>query len=130
MIMASSNDLPQTSGATQPACRIQPAIAFPANANPLPPFAISTASSAEFLEPMHIAEGTHGYLQLYFSEASGTTHGPLHFAQDERREQNQHWLEEQTFRARCVDEDTNEWLAHLKLSSRRAAARSSRNATA
>ena len=40
----------------------------------------------------------------------------MHFAPDERVEQIQHWLEEQTFRSRCVDEDTNEWLAHATLS--------------
>ena len=57
-----------------------------------------------------------GNLSLYFSELCGDVHGPLHFAPDERVEQILHWLEEQTFRAHCVDEDTNEWLAHATLS--------------
>ena len=56
------------------------------------------------------------YLTLYFSEVSGDMHGPLHFAPDERVEQIQQWLEEETFRSRCVDEETNDWLAHAEIS--------------
>ena len=86
--MSSSNDLPQSSGATQPACRI--AMDFSPVANPLPSFAISTVSSAEYVDPMFIAAGTDGYLTSFFSEAGGFIHGPLVFAQDERIEQIQH----------------------------------------
>ena len=35
---------------------------------------------------------------------------------NERVEQIQQWLEEETFRSRCVDEETNEWLAHVEIS--------------
>ena len=111
--MASPNDLSQTSGATQPAVCTQPAIAFAAAANPLGACVISTDSSANFMQPMHKADG---YLKLYFSELCGDVHGPLHFAPDERVEQIQQWLEEETFRSRCVDEDKLEWLAHVEIS--------------
>ena len=103
--MASSHDLPQPSGATQPACRI--AMDFSTGANPLASFAMSTVSSAEYVDPMSIAAGTDGYLTLFFSDAGGMIYGPLVFAQDERIEQIQHWLE---------DEERNDWLAHAKLS--------------
>ena len=55
-------------------------------------------------------------MTLYFSEVTGVIHGPMHFAQDERAEQIQQWLEEETFRSRCVDEETNAWLAHVEIS--------------
>ena len=35
---------------------------------------------------------------------------------DERVEQIQQWLEEDTFGSRCVDEETNDWLAHVEIS--------------
>ena len=56
------------------------------------------------------------FLALYFSEVSGDIHGPLHFAPDEPVEQIQHRLEAETSRSRCVDEETNEWLAHVEIS--------------
>ena len=31
-------------------------------------------------------------------------------------EETQQWLEEETFHSRCVDEETNEWLAHVEIS--------------
>ena len=55
-------------------------------------------------------------MTLYFSEVSGKIHGPMHFAPDERVERIQQWLDEETFGSRCVDEDTNEWLAHVEIS--------------
>ena len=55
---------------------------------------------------------------MYFSEVSGEVHGPMLCAADERVEQIQQWLEEDTFRSRCVDEETNEWLAHVEISTR------------
>ena len=62
------------------------------------------------------AEDSRRYFTLYFSEVTGEIHGPMHFAADERVEQIQQWLEEETFRSRCVDEETNEWLAHAEIS--------------
>ena len=56
------------------------------------------------------------YLTLYFSEVTGEIHGPMHFAPDERVEQIQQWLETYTFRSRCVDEETNDWLVHAEIS--------------
>ena len=61
-------------------------------------------------------EGSRRYLTLYFSQVTGEIHGPMHFAPDERVEQIQHWLEHDTFRSRCVDEETNECLAHAQIS--------------
>ena len=94
--MASPNVLPQTGGAPQPAPSTQPTE----------------------LHPWRPAswEGSHRYLTLYFSEVNGDIHGPMYFAPDERVEQIQQWLEEETFRSRCVDEETNEWLAHAEIS--------------
>ena len=43
-------------------------------------------------------------------------HGPMHFRPDESVEVIQQWLDEETFRSRCVDEETNEWLAHAEIS--------------
>ena len=44
-------------------------------------------------------------------------HGPMFFAQDLRVEQIQQWLEEETFYSRCkFDEETNQWLARVKIS--------------
>ena len=56
------------------------------------------------------------YLRLYFSEVSGEVHGPMLWAAHERVEQIQQWLEEEMFRFLCVDEETNQWLAHVELS--------------
>ena len=43
-------------------------------------------------------------------------HGPLFFAPDQRVEQIHQWLEEETFYSRCkFDEDTNQWLARVKI---------------
>ena len=60
----------------------------------------------------------HGrrYLRLYFSEVSGEVHGPMLWAPNARVEQIQQWLEEETFESRCVDEETNDWLAHVEIS--------------
>ena len=82
------------------------------------------------VDPRHLARGlTEGhnsipqytrsrprYLTLYFSEVTGEVHGALYIAPDERVEQIQQWLEEETFGSRCVDEETNEWLAHVEIS--------------
>ena len=43
-------------------------------------------------------------------------HGPMYFRPDEPVEVIQQWLDEETFRSRCVDEETNEWLAHAEIS--------------
>ena len=43
-------------------------------------------------------------------------HGPIHFSSHESVEVIQQWLDEETFRSRCVDEETNEWLAHAEIS--------------
>ena len=43
-------------------------------------------------------------------------HGPMHFRPDESVEVIQQWLDGETFRSRCVDEVTNEWLAHAEIS--------------
>ena len=40
----------------------------------------------------------------------------MHFKPDERIEKIQQWLEEDTFRSRCVDEETHDWLAHVEIS--------------
>ena len=40
----------------------------------------------------------------------------MHFRPDEPVEVIQQWLDEETFRSRCVDEETNEWLAHAEIS--------------
>ena len=66
--MASLNELPQRSGATQPAVRTQPAIEHPAAANTLGAYASSTVSSKDPMEDMDIADGIHHYFKLYFSE--------------------------------------------------------------
>ncbi len=55
-------------------------------------------------------------MTVHFSEVSGEIHGPIHFKPDERVEQIQQWLDEFTFRSRCVDEETNGWLAHAEIS--------------
>ena len=57
-----------------------------------------------------------GYLKLYFGEVGGEVHGPLHRRPDERVEQIQQWLEEETFQSLCVDEETNAWLARVEIS--------------
>ena len=57
-----------------------------------------------------------GYLTLYFSEVTCAIHGPMQFAPDERVQIIHQWLEEETFGSRCVDEETNEWLAHVEIS--------------
>ena len=43
-------------------------------------------------------------------------HGPIHFSSHESVEVIQQWLDEETFRSRCVDEVTNEGLAHAEIS--------------
>ena len=48
------------------------------------------------------------YYGLYFIEDGGEVHGPMPWAADERVEQIQQWLEEDTFKSRCVDEETND----------------------
>ena len=53
-----------------------------------------------------------GYLRLYFSAVGGEIHGPLHFRPDERVEQIHQWLDGETFRCVCTDEETNECVAH------------------
>ena len=55
-------------------------------------------------------------LTLYFSEVNAEMHGPMHVARDEQVEHIQAWLEEKTFRSRCFDEETNERLAHVEIS--------------
>ena len=55
-------------------------------------------------------------LRLYFAAVGGEVHGPLHRRPDERVEQIQQWLEEETFRSLCVDEATNAWLARVEIS--------------
>jgi len=40
----------------------------------------------------------------------------MQFAPDERVQIIHQWLEEDTFGSRCVDEETNEWLAHVEIS--------------
>ena len=55
-------------------------------------------------------------LRLYFAAVGGEVHGPLHRRPDERVEQIQQWLEEETFESLCVDEATNAWLARVEIS--------------
>ena len=55
-------------------------------------------------------------LTLYFSEVTGEIHGPMHFPADEEVEHIQEWLEEYTFRSRCKNEETYEWLAYAEIS--------------
>ena len=43
-------------------------------------------------------------------------HGPFFFAPDQRVEQIHQWLEEYTFYSRCINEETNQWLARVKIS--------------
>ena len=101
---ALSNVLPQTSGATQYARSTLPAT---------DPTAITDDPLRPVAEQTHIEITTswgdvHRFLTLYFCEVSSDIHGPLHFKPDERIEQIQQWLEEDTFRSRCVDEETGD----------------------
>ena len=82
---------------------------------PDPPTAANTPGAYARQSAAVSGEGSRRYLTLYFSEVTGEIHGPMHFAPDERVEQIQQWLEEETFRSRCVDEETNEWLAHVEI---------------
>ena len=111
-LMAPSNVLPQTGGATQRAPSTLPAPdPTTITDDPLRPVAKQT-----HMEITTSWGAIHRYYELYFSEVSGCIHGPLHFAPDERVEKIQQWLEEETFHSRCVDEETNEWLAHVEIS--------------
>ena len=57
-----------------------------------------------------------GFLTLHVRDVSGEVHGPLVFGVEERVERIQQWLEEETFRSLCVDEETNQWLARVEIS--------------
>ena len=69
-------------------------------------------------EPQHQGDMWNGrrYLRLYFSEISGEVRSPMLFNVDERVEQIQQWLEENTFKSRCVAEDVCDWLSHVEIS--------------
>ena len=54
-------------------------------------------------------------LTLYFSNVAGLIHGHLYCAANERVEQIKQRLESDTFRSRCVDEETHKWLAHVEI---------------
>ncbi len=56
------------------------------------------------------------FVTLHVRDVSGEVHGPLVFGVEERVEQIQQWLEEETFRSLCVDEETNQWLARVEIS--------------
>ena len=70
--------------------------------------------AASYSEPVYVRG--RRYLRLYFSEVSGEVHGPMLWGSDQRVEEIQQWLEEETFESRCVDEETNDWLAHVEIS--------------
>ena len=119
---ALSNVLPKTHGDTHSARSTVPAS---------DPTAITDVPLRPVAEQTHEVITTswgdvHRLLTLYFSEVSSDIHGPLLFKPDERIEQIQQWLEEDTFRDRCVYEETHDKLAMWR--SRRAAAWCSTNA--
>ena len=98
-LMAPSNVLPQTGGATQPAPSTQ-----------------HTSDSATIMDvPVEMEQikrhcGTiRSNFRLYFSEAGAQMHGPFFFAPDQRAEQIHQWLQEYTFYSRCeFDKETNQ----------------------
>ena len=55
------------------------------------------------------------YLTLYFSDVTGETYGPLHFASDERVNTITEWLINHTFRSRCVDKNTHALMMHTEI---------------
>ena len=127
--MASPHVPPQTGSATQPAPSTQPTPDPLTAAYHLGAFQQPDGDGEQIRRTTYGSQGAYArqsaavsgedsrrYLTLYFSEVTGVIHGPMHFAPDERVEQIQQWLEEDTFRSRCVDEETNEWLAHAEIS--------------
>ena len=60
------------------------------------------------------------YLRLYFAELGGElvhdVHDPMLFAPDDRVEEIQQELGEETFRSLCVDEATNQRVARVEIS--------------
>ena len=128
-LMASPHVPPQTGSATQPAPSTQPTPDPPAAAYHLGALQQPDGDGEQIRCTTYGSQGAYArqsaavfdedsrrYFTLYFSEVTGEIHGPMYFAPDERVEQIQQWLEEDTFRSRCVDEETNEWLAHAEIS--------------
>ena len=99
-------------------------MAFPSVVHPGRPGGRRVLTAPAQPRPPNIGTGFHRgshwsrelKLTLYFSEVNGEIHGPMHVARDEQVEHIQAWLEEKTFRSRCFDEETNEWLAHVEIS--------------
>ena len=56
------------------------------------------------------------YLWLSFSEVNGDIHGPMNFRKDERVCFMQQWLHENPFKSRCIDENTNQYVANVEIS--------------
>ena len=55
------------------------------------------------------------YLTLYFAEVSGEVHGPVCFVPHQRVERIEKFLEEGTFKSKCIDEETRERLAYAQI---------------
>ena len=99
-------------------------MAFPSVVHPGRPGGRRALTAPAQPRPPNIGTGFHRgshwsrelKLTLYFYEVNGEIHGPMHVARDEQVEQIQAWLEEKTFRSRCFDEETNERLAHVQMS--------------
>ena len=105
--MAPSNVLPQTGGATQPAPSTQ--------STPDAPTIMDDPVEKEQIQTYRATNRRN--LRLYFSEVGAQMHGPLFVVSDQRVEQIHQWLEEETFYSRCkFDEETNLWLARVKIS--------------
>ena len=112
--MASSNVPPQTSSATQPARSTDPTPSTPAQTEPTPSPS-NTPGACEHHSAKVSGDGSCRHVTLYFSEVTGETHDPMHFSPDEWVQQIQWRLQEETFRSRCVDEVTNNRMAHVEL---------------
>ena len=105
--MAPSNVLPQTAGATQPAPSTQHT----------PDSATIMDDPVETEQIQTYRATIHRNLRLYVSEVGAQMHGPLFLAPDQCVEQIHQWLEEGAFYSRCkFDEETNQWLARVKIS--------------
>ena len=76
-----------------------PLVELSGSGDDMPPPLVESSGSGDDMPPPLV----ESFLTLYVSEVRGEIHGPLHFAPDERIEQIQQWLEEDTFRSRCVD---------------------------